>query len=93
MSTLHFHHTTISTPEQFLAALVDFGPSRSKLFGNSADEDPKVYHRGPSDAGVASVRARFLAEDVACGCRRVRRTSKQDNALGTSEGNPANVPP
>jgi hypothetical protein len=52
MATLHFHQTTTSTPEQFLAALVDFGPGRSKLFGNSADEYLKVHHRGPADADV-----------------------------------------
>ena len=34
MSTLRFHQTTTSTPEQFLAALIDFGPGRSKVFGN-----------------------------------------------------------
>ena len=42
MSTLHFHQTTSSTPEQFLAALIDFGPGRSKVFGNSADDYLKV---------------------------------------------------
>jgi hypothetical protein len=52
MSTIHMHQTTTSTPEQFLAALTDFGPGRSKLFGNSADEYLKVHHRGPSDADV-----------------------------------------
>ena len=52
MSTIHLHQTTTSTPEQFLAALIDFGPGRSKLFGNSADDYLKVHHRGPSDADV-----------------------------------------
>jgi hypothetical protein len=52
MSTLHFHQTTSSTPEQFIAGLTDFGPGRSKLFGNSADEYLKVHHRGPSEADV-----------------------------------------
>jgi hypothetical protein len=52
MATIHLHQTTTSTPEQFLAALIDFGPGRSKLFGNSADEYLKVHHRGPSDADV-----------------------------------------
>jgi hypothetical protein len=52
MATLHFRQTTTSTPEQFLAALTDFGPGRSKLFGNSADEYLKVHHRGASDADV-----------------------------------------
>jgi hypothetical protein len=52
MATLHFHQTTTSTPEQFLAALVDFGPGRSKIFGNSADEYLKVHSRGTSEADV-----------------------------------------
>jgi hypothetical protein len=33
MSTIHLHQTTTSTPEQFLAALIAFGPGRSRLFG------------------------------------------------------------
>lgn len=48
----HFHQTTTSTPEQFVAALTDFGPGRSKLFGNSADSYLKVHHRGPLEADV-----------------------------------------
>lgn len=48
----HFHQTTTSTPEQFVAALTDFGPGRSKLFGNSADAYLKVHHRGPFEADV-----------------------------------------
>ena len=52
MSTIHFHRTTTSTPEQFIAGLTDFGPGRSELFGNSTDEYLKVHHRGPFDADV-----------------------------------------
>jgi len=52
MATLHFHQTTSSTPEQFIAGLTDFGPGRSKLFGNSADEYLKVHHQGPQEADV-----------------------------------------
>jgi len=52
MSTIHLHQTTTSTPEQFVAALTDFGPGRSKLFGNSADEYLKVHRRGRSEADV-----------------------------------------
>src|SRR5205814_6897941 len=52
MSTIHLHQTTTSTPEQFLAALIDFGPGRSKLFGNSADGYLRVHYRGPSGADV-----------------------------------------
>ena len=52
MSTIHMHATTSSTPGQFLAALIDFGPDRSKIWGNSAGEYLKVHRRGPSDADV-----------------------------------------
>jgi hypothetical protein len=46
MSTLHLHETTKSTPEQFIAGLTDFGPGRSQLFGNSADDYLKVHDQG-----------------------------------------------
>ena len=52
MSTIHLHQTTTSTPEQYIAGLTDFGPGRSKLFGNSADKYLKVHSRGPSEADV-----------------------------------------
>ena len=52
MSTIHLHQKTTATPEQFLAALTDFGPGRSKLFGNSADKYLKVHDRGASEADV-----------------------------------------
>ena len=52
MSTIQLHQTTTSTPEQYVAGLTDFGPGRSKLFGNSADTYLKVHHRGPSQADV-----------------------------------------
>ena len=52
MSTLHFHQTTTSSPEEFVAGLTDFGPDRSKAFPNSADSYLKVHHRGPRDADV-----------------------------------------
>jgi hypothetical protein len=48
----HFHQTTTVTPEQYIAGLTDFGPGRSKLFGNSADEYLKVHHLGGTDADV-----------------------------------------
>jgi len=63
MSTIHLHQTTTSTPEQYLAGLTDFGPCRSNLFGNSADEYLKglgAFMRavtelfGPEQARVAA---------------------------------------
>ena len=52
MSTIHLTQTTTATPEQFVAALTDFGPDRSKLFGRSADAYLKVHHQGPGQADV-----------------------------------------
>ena len=52
MSTIHLHQTTTSTPEQYVAGLTDFGPGRSKLFGNSADDYLKVHHQGSRQADV-----------------------------------------
>jgi hypothetical protein len=52
MPTFHFHQTTTSTPEQFIAGLTDFGPGRAKVFENSADGDLEVHDQGPSEADV-----------------------------------------
>src|ERR1041385_1721313 len=52
MSTIHLHQTTNLTPEQYVAGLTDFGPDRSKIFGNSADEYLKVHSKGTHDADV-----------------------------------------
>ena len=52
MSTIHFMERSTATPEQFLAALTDFGPGRSKLFGNSADDYLTVHDKGPDWADV-----------------------------------------
>ncbi len=52
MSTIHLHQTTTLTPEQYIAGLTDFGPGRSKLFGNSADEYLKVHRLGTTQADV-----------------------------------------
>ena len=52
MSTIHFHQTTTLRPAQYIAGLTDFGPGRSKLFGNSADEYLKVHQRNRTQADV-----------------------------------------
>jgi hypothetical protein len=52
MSTLHLHQTTTATPEQFLAALTDFGPDRSTIFPNSQDQHLQVHSRSATDADV-----------------------------------------
>jgi hypothetical protein len=52
MSTVHLRQSTTATPEQYIAGLTDFGPGRSKLFGNSADEDLQVHSESPHHADV-----------------------------------------
>jgi hypothetical protein len=52
MPTLHFTETMTAAPERFIAALTDFGPSRSKIWGNSADSFLKVHHQGATEADV-----------------------------------------
>ena len=52
MSTIRLHQSTVLTPEQYVLGLTDFGPGRSKLFGNSADEYLDVHHRGRTEADV-----------------------------------------
>ncbi len=52
MATIHLHRTTSLTPEQYVAGLTDFGPGRSKIFGNSDDEYLKVHSREATQADV-----------------------------------------
>ena len=52
MPTIHLHQTTTATPEQVLAAITDFGPGRSELFPNSADDQLEVHDQGPDNADV-----------------------------------------
>jgi hypothetical protein len=49
MSTIHMNQITTSTPEQYLAGLTDFGPGRSQLFPNSADDQLTVHHLNPDE--------------------------------------------
>ena len=52
MATIHLQEATSATPEQVVAALTDFGPGRSKVFPNTADEKLIVHERGPGHADV-----------------------------------------
>jgi hypothetical protein len=52
MATIHLHRTTSLTPEQYVAGLTDFGPGRSKIFGNSADEYLQIHSREDTQADV-----------------------------------------
>ena len=52
MTTIRLHETTTATPEQFVAGLTDFGPGRSQIFGNSADDYLKVHDKSADQADV-----------------------------------------
>jgi hypothetical protein len=52
MATLQFDQNAALTPDEYIAGLTDFGPGRSKVFGNSADEYLAVHGRSASQADV-----------------------------------------
>jgi hypothetical protein len=52
MATIHITKQTTATPEQFVAALTDFGPGRAEIFPNSADGYLQVHSRGATEADV-----------------------------------------
>ena len=52
MATIHLHRTTTATPEEYLAGLTNFGPTRSRLFSNSSNEYLKVHKRSATEADV-----------------------------------------
>ena len=52
MAVIHLHQNTTLTPKQYLAGLIDFGPGRSKLFGNSADEYLEIHQQHGTEADV-----------------------------------------
>jgi hypothetical protein len=52
MATVHFTKTTTATPEEFIAALTDFGPGRAEIWGNTADSQLEVYSQSPGHADV-----------------------------------------
>jgi hypothetical protein len=52
MSTIHLHKATSLTPEEYVAGLTDFGPGRSEVFSNSADDYLEVHSRNATEADV-----------------------------------------
>jgi hypothetical protein len=88
MATIRFKETTTSTPGQFVAALTDFGPGRSKVWGNSADNYLKVHSQGPAEADVTEgsggvwERLRYDWSDPS----RVTMTTTDSNVWGGGSG-------
>ena len=84
MATIHFTTTTTVTPEQFIAAVTDFGPGRSEIFGNTDDSRLKVHDQGPDWAdvtegkGPAWERLRYDWSDP----NRIRMTTTDSNTWG-----------
>jgi hypothetical protein len=52
MTTIKVTEQTTATPEQFLAALTDFGPHRSEIWTNSQPEFLVVHSQGDTWADV-----------------------------------------
>ena len=88
MPTIHLHATTTATPEEFVAALTDFGPGRAEIFGNSTDDYLKVHDQGPDHADVTEgsrgiwERLQYDWSDP----RRVVLTTTDSNIWGAHSG-------
>ena len=88
MATIHMTVTTTATPEQFVAALTDFGPGRKDLFPNSADDYLEVHDQGPTSADVTEgssgiwERLRYDWSDP----NRVVMTTTDSNTWGGNSG-------
>ena len=88
MTTIHMHETTTATPEQFVAALTDFGPGRAALFPNSADGYLQVHDRSEHQADVTEgsrgvwERLHYDWSDP----NRVVMTTTDSNAWGGASG-------
>ena len=52
MTTIRFTESTTAPPEQFVAAITDFGPGRREVFRNSTDKYLKVHSEGVGTADV-----------------------------------------
>ena len=87
MSTIKMHTTTTATPEQYIAALTDFGPGRSKIFVNSVDSELKVHERWANHADVTEGAGGYwerLSYDWSNPNRVVARTTDSNTWGGAS---------
>jgi hypothetical protein len=95
MATIRFHETTTATPRQFIDGLTDFGPGRSKLFQNSADERLVVHSVGADEAdvteGSGSVWERLHYDWT--DPRHVKLTTTDSNLFGGASGHTYTLTP
>jgi hypothetical protein len=95
MATIRLHETTTSTPEQFVAAVTDFGPGRSKIFGRSADGYLQVHDQGPGHtdgtegSGGVWERLRYDWSDP----HRIVMTTTDSNLWGGASGHTYTLTP
>jgi hypothetical protein len=95
MTTMEFTRTTSASPEQFLAALTDFGPGRSEIFPNSADGFLEVHDQGEGFADVTEgsrgiwERLRYDWSDP----QRVVLTTTDSNVWGGGSGHTYTLTP
>jgi hypothetical protein len=93
MTTISMHANTTVSPEEFVAALTDFGPGRAELFGNSADDYLQVHsesdHRADVTEGSGGVWER-LAYDWT-DPEHVVLTTTDSNAWGRRSGHTYNL--
>ena len=88
MPTIRLTTTTTATPEQFIAAVTDFGPGRSKIFGNTEDSQLVVHDSGPDWADVTEgkgpvwERLRYDWSEP----NRIRMTTTDSNVWGGASG-------
>ena len=95
MATIHLHQTTTATPGQVRAGLIDFGPDRSKIWGNSADGYLNVHSQGPAEADVTEgsvgiwERLHYDWSDP----RRIVMTTTDSNVWGGDSGHTYTLTP
>lgn len=95
MATIHLTETTTATPAQVVAALTDFGPERSKIFGRSAAEYLKVHSQGKGRADVTEGSAGIwerLAYDWT-NPNRVTMATTDSNTWGGASGHTYTLTP
>jgi hypothetical protein len=95
MTTIRLHQHTSVTPEQFVAAITDFGPGREKIFGNSAEADLRVHARGATYADVTEGSGGIwerLSYDWS-NVRRVTMATTDSNVWGGASGHTYTLTP
>ncbi len=88
MATIKLSTTTTATPEKFIAALTDFGPGRSEIWGLTDPKYQQIHHVGDHTAdvteGSGGIWERLAYDWSKPGV--VRMTTKDSNTWGGESG-------